>query len=217
MRALNLTFILIVTFVISSCSTSSNSYNNEKKDYNQEISETQIQEELTVSLNNIEFIFSKPTDPYDLGLYQRLVIKSKDSTLLTISQEYFELEGRKFGSDKNHVIQQEGRTLYFVEANNRPEPNYFFIFSITDNYSAELIGNTEPLTLKTLGDIDQDGVIEIAGFNTYCQATDTEDFEDPAFCLDHFRVFEIESHIQRDTLAEITQKNFLIKSRQDSL
>lgn len=218
MRVLNLIFILIGTFVMSSCSTPSKSdKNNEKKNSNQGNSETQIQEELAVSLNNIEFIFSKPTDPYDLGLYQQLVIKSKDSILLTISHKYFELEGKKFGADKDYVIQQEDRTLYFVEANNRPEPSYFFILSIKDNYYAELIGKTEPLASKILGDIDQDGVIEIGGFNTYCQATDTEDFEDPAFCLDHFRVFEIKSYIQRDTLAEITQKDFLIKSRQDSL
>ena len=159
------------------------------------------------SIGDLKFIFSNLTDPYELGLYQRLEVKSKDSSQVTIESKTLELEGKNFELTPEFVFITDSTSYYLIPANNRPEPNYYYILKRTEQ-KVELVGQTEPLTKELFGDIDKDGYLEIGGFNTHCQGATTEDFKDPDFCLDHFRVFEIKNEISRDTgTEEIERKN----------
>lgn len=153
------------------------------------------------SIGDLKFIFSNLTDPYDLGLYQRLEVKSKDSSQVTIESKTLELEGQNFELSPDYVFITDSTSYYLITANNRPEPNYYYIIKQTGQ-KVELVGQTEPLTKELFGDIDNDGYLEIGGFNTHCQGATTEDFNDPDFCLDHFRVFEIKNEISRDAETE---------------
>ncbi len=153
------------------------------------------------SIGDLKFIFSNLTDPYDLGLYQRFEVKLKDSSQVTIESKTLELEGQNFELTPDYVFIADSTSYYLITANNRPEPNYYYILKRTGQ-KVELVGQTEPLTKELFGDIDNDGYLEIGGFNTHCQGTTTEDFNDLDFCLDHFRVFEIKNEISRDAETE---------------
>lgn len=159
--------------------------------------------------HGFRFVFSDLTDPYEMGLYQKLQIQRKDSTLITISADILELEGKSFQLDKEHVFETATATYYLITANNRPEPNYYYVVQCTDA-NAKLIGKTTPNSKQQFGDLDGDGLLEIAGFTTHCQATDEEDFNDPEFCLEYFEVLEVGETIQRDLA---TEKVFLKKLR----
>ena len=156
------------------------------------------------SIGELKFIFSNLTDPYDLGLYQRFEVKLKDSSQVTIESKTLELEGQNFELTPDYVFITDSTSYYLITANNRPEPNYYYIIKRT-RQKVELVGQTEPLTKELFGDIDNDGYLEIGGFNTHCQGTTTEDFNDPDFCLDHFRVFEINNEISRDQETEVKE------------
>ncbi|MDB2404900.1 hypothetical protein N9W22_06280 [Schleiferiaceae bacterium] len=149
------------------------------------------------SIGDLKFIFSNLTDPYDLGLYQRIEVKLNDSSQVIIESKTLELEGKTFELTPNYVFLTDSTSYYLITANNRPEPNYYYILKRTEQ-KVELVGQTEPLTKELFGDIDKDGHLEIGGFNTHCQGATEEDFKDPDFCLDHFRVFEIKNGIYRD-------------------
>ncbi len=153
------------------------------------------------SIGDLKFIFSNLTDPYDLGLYQRFEVKSKDSSQVTIESKTLELEGLSFELNHEYVFMIDSTSYYLITANNRPEPNYYYILKRIGQ-KVELVGQTEPLTKELFGDIDNDGYLEIGGFNTHCQGASAKDFKDPDFCLDHFRVFEIKNEISRDTETE---------------
>ncbi len=157
-------------------------------------------------IGDLKFVFSNLTDPYDLGLYQRLEVQLIDSTQITIDSKVLELEGQNFELSPDHVFETGSSTYYLITANNRPEPNYYYLLKHVGQ-EIEIIGQTEPLTKEFFGDIDDDGHLEIGGFNTYCQGTTAENFNDPDFCLDHIKVFEIKNDISRDTVTEEKERN----------
>ncbi len=152
-------------------------------------------------IGDLKFVFSNLTDPYDLGLYQRFEVKRKDSSQVTIESKTLELEGQSFDLSSDYIFKTDSTTFYLITANNRPEPNYYYILK-QSKQKIELIGQTEPLTKELFGDVDNDGFLEIGGFNTHCQGATEEDYKDPDFCLDHFRVFEISNEISRDLKTE---------------
>lgn len=154
--------------------------------------------------DDLKITFSKLTDPYELGLYQHLKVSLSDSVLITIEEEYLELEAKNFDFSAQHVFRTDSVTYYSITANNRPEPSYHYLVQQVGQ-KLNLIGRTEGLTKELFGDIDNDGYLEIGGFNTYCQGTTEESFYDPDFCLDNFRVYEIRNAILRDTITEKEQ------------
>ena len=156
------------------------------------------------SIGELTFNFSNLTDPYDLGLYQRLEVLVEGDVQVTIEEKYLELEGQNFELSTNFLFNTDSYSIYLIPANNRPEPNFYFFLKLVGN-KIELIGKTEALTKEMFGDIDNDGFLEIGGFNAHCQGLTMEDFNDPNFCLDNFRVFEIRDSIARDTLTEIEE------------
>jgi len=161
----------------------------------------QISTSIEYTIGDFKFIFSNLTDPYELGLYQRFEVKSKDSCQLTIESKTLELEGQNFELTLDYVFNTGLTSYYLITANNRPDPNYYYIIKLTGQ-KVELVGQTEPLTKELFGDIDNDGYPEIGGFNTHCQGLTVEDYNDPGFCLDHFKVFEIKNKIYRDAKTE---------------
>jgi len=173
----------------------------------------QIPPSIEYSVGDLKFIFSNLTDPYDLGLYQRFEVKLEDISQVTIESKTLELEGQSFELTPEYVFITDSTSYYLITANNRPEPNYYYILKRTDQ-KVELVGQTEPLTKELFGDIDKDGYLEIGGFNTHCQGATAEDYEDPDFCLDHFRVFEIKNEIYRD---EETEEKEIKNVRQQRL
>ena len=164
------------------------------------------------SIGDLKFIFSNLTDPYDLGLYQRIEVKLNDSSQVIIESKTLELEGKTFELTPNYVFLTDSTSYYLITANNRPEPNYYYILKRTEQ-KVELVGQTEPLTKELFGDIDKDGHLEIGGFNTHCQGATEEDFKDPDFCLDHFRVFEIKNGIYRDEETEEKERKNVRQQR----
>lgn len=164
------------------------------------------------SIGDLKFIFSNLTDPFDLGLYQRFEVKIKDSSQVIIESKTLELEGQNFELSPDYVFATDSTTFYLITANNRPEPNYYYLLKHSAQ-KIELIGQTEPLTKELFGDIDNDGYLEIGGFNTHCQGATTEDFNDPDFCLDHFRVFEIKNEISRDAETEEKERKNVRQQR----
>lgn len=164
------------------------------------------------SMVDLNFIFSNLVAPYDLGLYQRLEVKINDSSQVTIESKTLELEGQNFEFSPDHVFVTDSTTFYLITANNRPEPNYYYILKKVGQ-KVELIGQTEPLTKEFFGDIDNDGDLEIGGFNTRCQGATMEDFDDPDFCLDHFQVFKIKNEITRDTETERKERKNVRQQR----
>ncbi|TNE27296.1 MAG: hypothetical protein EP346_12855 [Bacteroidetes bacterium] len=158
------------------------------------------------SIGDLKFIFSNLTAPYDLGLYQRFEAKLEYSTQVTIQSRTLELEGQNFELTPDYVFITDSVSFYLITANNRPEPNYFYILKRT-GLKVELVGQTEPLTKEIFGDVDNDGYLEIGGFNTHCQIATKEDLKDPDFCLDHFRVLEINNGINRDEETEEKERN----------
>ena len=152
-------------------------------------------------IDDLKFIFSDLTDPYDLGLYQRFEAQINDSTQVKIESNTLELEGKNFEFSSENVFKTDSSIFYLITANNRPEPNYYYLLKQVGQ-KIELIGQTEPSTKDLFGDIDNDGYLEIGGFNTHCQGATAENFDDPDFCLDHFRVFEIRNKVSRDLETE---------------
>jgi|GEM_PF-849655 len=158
---------------------------------------------------DLMFKFTEQSDPYELGLYQRLEINNTNESLMVIQSKFLEMESQKFGFNQRSIFLDSQRTLYIIECNNRPEPAYFKILEYKEN-RLRLVGDTEPLTAAYFGDIDKDGRLEIGGYNVHCQAAYIEDFNDENFCLDHFRIYEIADAIRRDTATEkeeIRRKN----------
>ena len=168
------------------------------------------------SIGNLKFTFSELTDPYDLGLYQRLEVMINDSSQLTIESKTLELEGENFTFSPDYVFATESAVFYLITANNRPEPDYYYLLKQVGQ-KVELIGRTEPLTKELFGDIDNDGNLEIGGFNTHCQGATLDDFDRPDFCLDNFRIYEINDSIARDTLTEIKELKKIKNVRQHSV
>lgn len=164
------------------------------------------------SMGDLKFIFSNLTDPYELGLYQRFEASIEDSTQVRIESKTLELEGQSFELTPEYVFTTDSTSFYLITANNRPEPNYFYILKRTGQ-KVELVGQTEPLTKEIFGDVDDDGYLEIGGFNTRCQGTSEEDYNDPDFCLDHFRVFEINNGVTRDEETEEKERNKVRQQR----
>ena len=130
----------------------------------------------------------------------------------SIESKTLELEGKTFELTPNYVFLTDSTSYYLITANNRPEPNYYYILKRTEQ-KVELVGQTEPLTKELFGDIDKDGHLEIGGFNTHCQGATEEDFKDPDFCLDHFRVFEIKNGIYRDEETEEKERKNVRQQR----
>ena len=172
----------------------------------------QIPPSVEYIIGDLKFVFSNLTDPYDLGLYQRLEVKFNDSSQVTIESKTLELEGQNFELSPNHIFAIDSATYYLITANNRPEPNYYYLLKHVGQ-QVESIGQTEPLTKELFGDIDDDGYLEIGGFNIHCHGATVEDFNDPDFCLDHFRVFEIKNDISRDTETEEKEKRNVRQQR----
>ena len=160
-------------------------------------------------MHNLTFKFSDPTDPFDLLLYQKFEILDSNKLLFSMYDEYLEMESKKFGSNHRTFFSENNRKLYIIECNNRPEPAFFRIVEFHNNMY-NLVGITEPNTADIITDIDNDGKLEICGYNTYCQVENNDDYKKPDFCIEHFRVYEISSEIVRDTITEkieIEKKN----------
>jgi hypothetical protein len=212
--------LLQILFLITLINCGQQQKNTDKKSWDKidkPIQEVEAPKEQTLpsieySIGDLKFIFSNMTDPYDLGLYQRLQVKSKDSNQITIESKTLELEGQNFKLNSDYVFITDSTSYYLITANNRPEPNYYYIIK-QYGQNVELIGQTEPLTKELFGDIDNDGYLEIGGFNTHCQGATNEDFNEPDFCLDHFRVFEIKNEISRDTETEQKQRKNVRQQR----
>lgn len=160
----------------------------------------------------VKFVFSKLTDPEELGLYQRFEAQVSDSTQVILESDLLELDGLNFAFNQLYVYSTDSSTLFLITANNRPEPNFYFVLKKTGN-TIELIGQTEPTTKVFFEDIDGDGYVEIGGFNTHCQGINEADYSEPNFCMDHYRVFEIQDSIIRDWIVEDEQRESLIKRR----
>jgi len=168
------------------------------------------------SIGELTFTFSNLTDPYDLGLYQRLDVLVKGDSQITIEEKHIELEGKNFELSTKFLFTTDSSTIYLITANNRPEPNFYFLLKQVGN-KVQLVGKTEPLTKELFGDIDNDGYLEIGGFNTHCQGATMENFDNPDFCLDNFRVYEIGDSIARDTLTEIEELKKIKNVRQQGI
>lgn len=161
---------------------------------------------------DVRFVFSKLTDPEELGLYQRFEAQVSDSTQVILESDLLELDGLSFAFNELYVYSTDSSTLFLITANNRPEPNFYFVLKKTGK-TIELIGQTEPTTKVFFEDIDGDGYVEIGGFNTHCQGINIADYSEPNFCMDHYRVFEIQDSITRDWIVEDEQRELLIKRR----
>ena len=181
-----------------------------------EHSTKQTSSSINYSIGELIFTFSNLTDPYDLGLYQRLEVSVKGDIQLTIEEKYLELEGQNFELSPKCLYATDTCTIYLITANNRPEPNFYYLLKQVGD-RVELIGKTETLTKDLFGDVDNDGFLEIGGFNTYCEGSTMEDFDDPAFCLDNFRVYEVRDSIVRDTLTEFNEIKKIKNVRQQGV
>lgn len=182
-------------------------------------SEESLLEQVQYSQGKLIFTFSNPSDPFELGLYNKLEITCGDNNPLTIFSEMIEFEGQSFTLSSENTFSNDSTTFYLVGVNNRPEPNYYYIFRWDGEHITQ-IGQTEPTTKEIFGDVDGDGNLEIGGFNTYCQGVSVEEFNDPNFCLDHFRIIEVQNSYNetnqmiRDTLTEKREVEKLFNSRQ---
>jgi hypothetical protein len=164
---------------------------------------------LEYTYRDITFTFSRLTDPYDLGLYQRLDVKFDDSTAISIGSKATEFEGQKFELSSKYIYQNDLVTFILIPTNNRPEPNYYYVLRQKGS-SLRSLGKTPPITKDYFGDIDDDGFLEIGGYKTHCQTTGSE-HENPESCLENFRVYQIEDEIVRDKNTEKILRNQLKK------
>jgi len=146
---------------------------------------------INIKMHNLIFRFSIPSDPYDLRLYQKFEILKSDKLLFSTYSDELEMESKKFDNNDRTVFKEKKRTIYLIECNNRPEPTFFRIIEFK-NDSFRIIGDTEQNTAETIADIDNDGKLEICGYNFHCQGERLEDYNNPDGAL-QFEIQEIDN------------------------
>lgn len=191
--SLRLILSLYVSGLLMSCS---------ENPENSKVAIPQIEEAFAENVirqyNQVAFQFSN-LDIY----YGRLDVVFDQDTVITLSDPYLELEAPELEVG-TQIFEMGNASYIFITGNNRPEPHFYYVFK-SSNKGVELVGKTEESTRDFIADVDNDGKLEIGGFNSYCQAGALEQLDNPDFCMDHFRVYEIGSDIIRDAAAEAKQ------------
>lgn len=118
---------------------------------------------LIIQRENWWFQFTDHTDPYDLGLYQRLDILKEDSIVITYRDPLVEIQGKEFSNSDRYVIDLDSLLYIMIPIDNRPEPSHYLFLESRPNV-LKIIGLSDATTLDTIGDLDHDGRIEFAGF-----------------------------------------------------
>lgn len=192
--SLRLFLTLVVSGLLFSCSE------NPETSKTGESKSARVQDSTIIqTYQNVEFIYSEN----DLNWFGRLDVRSGRDTLITLNENDLELTADQFILDDN-VFEMGDKTYLFVKWDNRPEPHGFYVFEFHFG-NIKLIGKTGPTTAEFIEDIDNDGRLEIGGYQIHCQASLLEQMDNPGWCLDQLRVYEVGSEIVRDPAAEAEQ------------
>lgn len=172
--------------------------NEIKNDFDQPDS---IQQQVSQSFGEFKAVYSLPTDPYDLGLYQKMELFIGNDLVHSFSSDLIEFQ--LIGDSLfEYFVGQDSAVFIQFKSNERPEPPSYYIFRLKDN-QVDSIGEVSTLDKKIFSDLDGDGRLEIGGYTQYCEPAYRKELMDSTrFCSGSFRVYEIGENLKQDTLAE---------------